>query len=220
MHPGLPGAVLLAFLALIMFLVWRAGARCAFESPSGIARFQNRGERRLSRLLDHYFGPPDYHLMNHVTLQLGTGTTQIDHILVSRFGVFVIETKDYKGWIFGSPEDRLWTQVLHRRKFQFQNPIRQNTRHVRAVRTELDFLPAGAVKSIVAFVGPAELKTPMPEYVVYSSEIIDYIDAHCTELLTFDALQRCIRCLETARLAVTAETDFEHRLNVERWHTS
>ena len=40
--------------------------------------------------------------MNHITLRLGTGTTQIDHILLSRFGVFVIETKDYTGWIFGS----------------------------------------------------------------------------------------------------------------------
>lgn len=39
------------------------------------------------------------------------GTTQVDHILVSRFGVFVIETKDFSGWIFASATDRTWTQV-------------------------------------------------------------------------------------------------------------
>ncbi len=85
--------------------------------------FQNRGEARLSRALRRRFIPPNYHLLNHVTLRLNDGTTQIDHVLVSRFGVFVIETKDYKGWIFAGPRDRYWTQVLYRAKFRFQNPI-------------------------------------------------------------------------------------------------
>jgi hypothetical protein len=66
------------------------------------ASFQNHGEALLSRVALTNFGPPDYHLMNHVTLQMNDGTTQVDHILVSRFGVFVIETKDYKGWIFAN----------------------------------------------------------------------------------------------------------------------
>ena len=80
------------------------------------------------------FGFPDYHLMNHVTLQLKDGTTQVDHILVSRFGVFVIETKDYKGWIFADAKQANWTQVLFKLKFKLQNPIFQNSRHVRAVQ--------------------------------------------------------------------------------------
>ena len=63
--------------------------------------FQNRGEALVSRVVLKDFGYPDYHLMNHITLQMEDGTTQVDQILVSRFGLFVIETKDYKGWIFG-----------------------------------------------------------------------------------------------------------------------
>ena len=69
---------------------------------SRAASFQNRGEALLSRVALTNFGPPDYHLMNHVTIQLDDGTTQVDHILSSRFGVFVIETKDYNGWIFAN----------------------------------------------------------------------------------------------------------------------
>src|SRR5262245_24428443 len=91
--------------------------------------FQNRGEARLSRALRRHLVGPDYHLLNHVTLRVREGTTQIDHVLVSRFGVFVIETKDYRGWIFASAGDRYWTQVLYRAKFRFQNPIRQNYSH-------------------------------------------------------------------------------------------
>ena len=48
----------------------------------------------------------DYHLIKNITLPTGDGTTQIDHILVSRFGVFVIETKNMKGWIFGSAHQK------------------------------------------------------------------------------------------------------------------
>lgn len=74
--------------------------------------YQNRSEALLSGVVQKNFGPPDYHLMNHVTLRLKDGTTQIDHILVTRFGVFVIETKDYKGWIFANAKQANWTQVL------------------------------------------------------------------------------------------------------------
>ena len=73
---------------------------------SRASAYQNRGEALLSRVVQATFAPPDYHLMNHVTLQLKDGTTQIDHILVSRFGVFVIETKDFNGWILDFPRNR------------------------------------------------------------------------------------------------------------------
>ena len=89
-------------------------------------RYQNSGEALVSKAVRANFKPPDYHLLNHVTLRVSDGTTQVDHILVSRYGVFVIETKDYKGWIFANPKQASWTQVLFNAKFRFQNPIFQN----------------------------------------------------------------------------------------------
>ena len=118
--------------------------------------FQNRGEARVRQELQANCVPPDYHLLNHITLRLSDGTTQIDHILVSRFGVFVIETKDYSGWIFANAKHATWTQVLYGRKFKFQNPLFQNFRHLQAVKDLLDFLPADAVRPIVVFAGKAE----------------------------------------------------------------
>jgi hypothetical protein len=73
--------------------------------------FQNSGEELVARTLQGNFKGDDYHLLNHVTLKHRGGTTQVDHILVSRFGVFVIETKDYTGWIFANPKHDTWTQV-------------------------------------------------------------------------------------------------------------
>jgi hypothetical protein len=109
------------------------------------AIYQNRGEALLSHVVQANLGYPDYHLMNHVTLLLEDGTTQVDHILVSRFGVFVIETKHYKGWIFADAKQPNWTQVLFNLRFKFQNPVFQNSRHVRAVHDLLEFLPPGAI---------------------------------------------------------------------------
>jgi len=180
--------------------------------------FQNYGEALLSSVALTNFRPPDYHLMNHVTLQLKDGTTQIDHILVSRFGVFVIETKDYKGWIFADANRANWTQVLFYRKFKFQNPLFQNFRHVRAVEDLLDFLPRGAVKSVVVFTGEAEFKTKMPQGVVRLHDFIEYIRDQTVELMSLNRLQFCVGRLETARLAISGETDIEHVQSLQRRH--
>ena len=180
--------------------------------------FQNDGEARLSSEIRAHFGAPDYHLMNHVTLQLRDGTTQVDHILVSRFGVFVIETKNYNGWIFANSKHANWTQVLFKRKSQFQNPIFQNLLHVRAVQEMLDFLPADCVKSVVVFTGEAEFKTEVPHGVVYLSELVDHIREQDIEVMSQNRMQFCVGRLETARLAITNETDVEHIENLRRRH--
>jgi hypothetical protein len=83
--------------------------RYSVSRASRTSVFQNSSEVLVSRVTRMNFGPPDYHLMNHITIQMKDGTTQIDHILVSRFGVFVIETKNYTGWIFANAEQKNWT---------------------------------------------------------------------------------------------------------------
>ena len=64
-----------------------------------------------------------YHLIKDVTLPTTDGTTQIDHIIVSIYGVFVVETKNMKGWIFGSPQQKTWTQKIYKHSQKFQNPL-------------------------------------------------------------------------------------------------
>lgn len=67
-----------------------------------------------------------YQPIHNVTLPTEGGSTQIDHIFVSRFGVFVVETKNMKGWIFGSERQAMWTQKIYKKTYKFQNPLRQN----------------------------------------------------------------------------------------------
>jgi hypothetical protein len=178
--------------------------------------FQNRSEARLSRALKMRFAAPDYHLLNHVTLRLEDGTTQIDHVLVSRFGIFVIETKDYKGWIFAGPRDRYWTQVLYRAKFRFQNPLRQNHRHVRAIQELLDFLPSDVVRPAVVFSGDAEFKTNIPDGVFTVAGLLGFVESTTQEVMSVNRVQFCVGRLETTRLSITKATDVEHVQGLRR----
>jgi hypothetical protein len=172
--------------------------------------FQNPSEAALSRALLKRLPPPDYHLLNHLTLRTSDGTTQIDHVLISRFGVFVIETKSYKGWIFADPTDRNWIQVLYRTRFRFQNPIHQNYRHMCAVRELFDFLPSDAITSIVVFAGSARFKTPIPDGVFRINDFLSYLEGKHTEVMSLNRVQFCVGRLETTRLSVSRRTDVEH----------
>lgn len=171
---------------------------------------QNRGELLVRKALQKHFPSPNYHLLNHITLKHGNSTTQIDHILISRFGVFVIETKNYKGWIFANPKHETWTQILFKAKFKLQNPIHQNHRHVVAVRELLDFLPQDAIKSVVVFSGDAEFKTDIPSNVFTLPMLIDYLNSCTEELLSQNRVQFSVGRIETARMEISGKTDIEH----------
>lgn len=66
-------------------------------------------------------------------------STQLDHLVVSPYGIFVIETKNHKGFIFGDNTSRVWTQVLNngRNKFTFHNPVLQNETHLAELSKQL-----------------------------------------------------------------------------------
>jgi len=203
-------AIILGAVALGGLLGYGLGRYRAELFQKRVTTFQNRGESLVSETIANNFGPPDYHLFNHLTLKLNEGTTQIDHVLVSRFGVFVIETKDYKGWIFANPEQAQWTQVLFNGKRRFQNPIVQNKLHVQAVSSLLDFLPTEAIHSVVVFAGEAEFKSDVPRGVFTLSEMINYLRGCQGEVMSINRMQFCVGRLEAERLAISGETDVAH----------
>jgi Nuclease-related domain len=178
--------------------------------------FQNYGEALVAGTLRRHFKTEDYHLLNHITLRHRGGTTQVDHILVSRFGVFVIETKDYTGWIFAHADHATWTQVTFKDKFKFQNPIHQNYLHVKAVQELFDFVPVSAIQSVVVFVGDAEFKTDMPAGVFTLPQLVKHLRSCTEEVLSPNRVQFCVGRLETARLAVSGETDVAHVQQLQR----
>lgn len=81
---------------------------------------------------------PIYRVFHDLYIPNGEGgTSQVDHVVTSPFGIFVIETKHYDGWIFGKETQRLWTQVIYKRKEKFLNPIWQNYGHIEVLKKQL-----------------------------------------------------------------------------------
>jgi hypothetical protein len=111
------------------------------------------------------------------------GTTQIDHIVLSKYGIFVVETKNYKGWIYGDAKSRTWTQVIYRKKTKFQNPFFQNYKHILCLADSTG-VPKECFYHIVFFAGDCELKTKdkMPEALfVRGSTMGNYIKSFTHE---------------------------------------
>jgi hypothetical protein len=144
-----------------------------------------------------------YRAFHDVTVIDRHGTTQIDHVLISPYGVFVIETKNMKGWIFGSERQAQWTQKIYRRSIRFQNPLRQNYRHTQALK-ELLQIPAEAVKSLVVFVGDCKLKTDMPANVVRGTGYIRYIKRFRQRIFSEEEFNKICDRLAEGRLEMSS----------------
>lgn len=109
------------------------------------------GEHRVAHILGRL--PKDrYRVINNLLLRTSSGsTTQVDHIVISQYGIFVIETKFYKGWIYGGENSEFWTQNIYGNKYTLRNPILQNAGHVRALKHLLKDFGDIPFISIVAF---------------------------------------------------------------------
>lgn len=159
-----------------------------------------------------------YFDLNNVTIPTSNGTTQIDHVIVSRYGIFVVETKNINGWIFGDEKSPQWTQSLFRKKFRFQNPLHQNYRHTKALS---DFLGVGHNKfiSIVMFWGDCTFKTPMPPNVI-TSGFTSYIKRHKAILFADHEVQEVLSALKSGMLPKSLATHRQHVGSLKERHSS
>ena len=128
-----------------------------------------------------------YRRVHNIMVPAADGTTQIDHVLISNFGIFVVETKNFRGWIFGSEKDERWCQVIYGKKSFFQNPLRQNYRHTRCL-SEFLGLDHALFHSVVIFVGDCTFKTPMPENVLQTG-LGNYLRRFTVPVLTIEQVQ-------------------------------
>jgi len=141
-----------------------------------------------------------YHPFHDVILSTPDGTTQIDHIFVSKFGIFVVETKNMKGWIFGNSNQSMWTQQIYRAKNQFQNPLRQNYKHSKAIHQLININEENIIP-LVVFVGDATFKTPMPENVTRGIGFIRYIKEKQTVRLDSKQVTSVIAAIKSGQLS-------------------
>ena len=98
-----------------------------------------RAEYSLYKSLRHFENTGCRLLFNLILPKNNGTTTEIDVLLICSKGLFVFESKDYSGWIFGNEDHKTWTQTLPQgkrrsHKQRFYNPIMQNAGHIRQLK--------------------------------------------------------------------------------------
>lgn len=156
--------------------------------------------------------------VNNVTIPVANGTTQIDHIIVSRFGIFVVETKNIDGWIYGDEKSPQWTQNLFGKKFKFQNPLHQNYRHTKALSDFLGIVQ-GKFFSVVMFWGESQFKTPMPANVM-DRGYTGYIKSKTEVLFSEAEVAEIVAAIKTGMLPKSWKTRREHVQKLEQRFSS
>jgi len=181
------------------------------------------GEWQVNLLIKFFLDKNEYHLIKNVTLPTFSdeqehGTTQIDHIIVSKYGIFVVETKNMKGWIFGSANQKQWTQKIFKHTSKFQNPLHQNYKHVKTLESLLSIQSDksnDAIFSVIIFIGDSTFKTSMPENVRFARGGIEYIKSKADVIFHSDEVARIVAQIESGRLERGFKTNREHVKHVK-----
>ena len=167
------------------------------------------GESRVHNILMQL--PDDYVILDDIVLQTNRGTTQIDHIVVSKYGVFAIETKNYRGEIYGDDNRKEWTQMIftdvtytkkwwktytYVTKNHFYNPVKQSLAHSIAIKSLLSEWSVLKVVPIIVFTGTAVLKDVASSYhVVYDFNLLETVLSFRTIYLTDNDVHRVVDIL-------------------------
>lgn len=175
------------------------------------------GEFAVSTHVKLYLDKQNYSLLNDCTfLNEQNQTTQIDHILLSPFGIFVIETKNYKGWIFGTERQKNWTQKIYKKSYKFQNPLHQNYKHQKVLEYVLaDIVDADQIHSVIVFMPDCEFKTTMPSNVFRGAGWIDYVKQFKQTTIPPMKLKRIQYRLEKEILEKSWQTNRQHVQNLK-----
>lgn len=178
------------------------------------------GELKVRSLLNRKLNRHDYSIINDIIINDiiindTDDSTQVDHIIVSKFGIFVIETKNMRGWIFGSERHRIWTQQHFYKKTKFQNPLHQNYKHIKFLE-KLTGVGESKIYSIVVFTGKSEFKTEVPVNVITINKLIQYIKDRESLLLSEEEVNKINNKLNNIKLKTKLTDKIKHILNVER----
>ena len=125
-----------------------------------ILHYKNKGqfgEYATEFALTNYNIDGNFFIFQNLYVPYKNFSCEIDILMLHEKGIFVFESKDYSGWIFGTLNQQYWTQTFKSgQKFQFYNPIKQNNTHIKALST-LFQLPPQEFTSYIVFSAQCKL---------------------------------------------------------------
>lgn len=199
------GLLILPFIFVLVLAFWIRN-----KMPEWKGKYSERlVYRKMLRL------PDEYTIFNDLLFENNGYSTLIDHLVVSPYGVFVIETKGYKGWILGGEYSEKWTQNIYGRKFDFYNPVKQNDGHVRFLRHLLKCSVDIPLIPIVVFNNDAELKVLVKDHIVVNRYLLnDAIQQYHDVIISYETINWIIKTIHSNSTFVDKEEMRKHKDNV------
>lgn len=173
------------------------------------------GEFMVNLMFKLFLPSKEYRLLKNITLPTEDGTTQIDHILVSEYGIFVVETKNIRGEISGSDYGKNWVCLTGSNKYTFNNPLRQNHKHTKTLE-DMFSVSGSCIHSVVVFVGEGGFLCEMPPNVTYRGDVINHIKSKKEIVFTPAQVNEIVNVINTVRLPKNIITNLKHRAHVKK----
>ena len=143
--------------------------------------------------------------------------------------MYVVESKNYSGNIYGDGKRREWLQYAGKKKYKFYSPILQNQGHIHALRGQLDAIaPNLQYLSIIVFSARCKLKVKdTGDTIVLKRDLNGNFDMHkqlkhemnrYPQVLTDEQIQSISDMLEAAQRPDDAIKD-EHLRRLTTYKT-
>ena len=156
-------------------------------------------ETRVRRLLATGLERNRFTVFNDVLLPSGGGTIRIDHLVVSKLGIFVIESHYVRGWISGTEVQDRWQQHLLGRSVRFDNPLHRTRSQVEALQRLLNY-PAAVYQPLVVLVGLKGFKRRPSEKVLTAESLLARLRRDTQLSLSSEQADQAIRTIGEWRL--------------------
>lgn len=157
------------------------------------------GASRVKRILDSALEKNRYTILHDLILPAGGGTIHVDHLVISRFGICVIDSIYRPGWISGTEVQARWRQKYWGKTMTFDNPVHTNYLKVQALERLIQ-LPNSRFHPMVAWSGHQGFKNSMPAGVLDAQHLVSRIRSFGRELLTAEEVNKALLCIRNSIL--------------------
>lgn len=191
-----------AVYSLLLFMCAAILILCSV--PLIVRRLRHR-ESPIASQIKRHLDPHQYWVMSDVAIRTRELTVMVDHIIVSVFGIFIIQEKDFIGTIEGQVNHSLWISKRLSKEKRFQNPLVNNRESLALLKSCYGHTD-NLYHSLVIFRGKGKFKNAMPNNVRTEHDFIDYIKSKEEQIMLRDEAKLIKEQIESGKIPNTLKT--------------
>ena len=182
--------VLLILIIAIMIIILRSNQFTSYFR-----------KRQLNSATSYLLKSKDYRVINNIYLASSFGEIQCDYVIVSQFGIFIVETFDHEGSIEGAEWQATWNIIKDKgKKRSLDNPLQQIESY-KKVLVNLLGISKYEIFPVIVVTGAVHFKSKLVENMTYGKGYLDFILGKKRPILSLAKTQQIINLIESEQLS-------------------